>query len=273
MKQPELGNRISQLRKAKGLTQEELVERCNVSVRTIQRIETGEVNPRSFTVKTILSALDSNFDELHADSSFSKNVSKTLHIAWIAGIIYFVLGLLEGPMDMNRIIINSEIPRDTISNFIPMITVGPYAYVTVKIFVCTAYLLFLRGFGFMGRYTGNSMLYIVSNILMGIMFFVVVFDIVSFFYTEWNGLFVQMAIALSLGMLGIVFGIALIQLRSGLGAICIFAGAIEILAGILLIFLQPFGLVVQMVAVLLEIMIIYQFSIAIAEGADMSISK
>lgn len=58
MKQPELGRKISELRKAKGMTQEDLVEKCNISVRTIQRIETGEVMPRSYTIKTILAALD-----------------------------------------------------------------------------------------------------------------------------------------------------------------------------------------------------------------------
>ncbi|MGM0473729.1 MAG: helix-turn-helix domain-containing protein [Bacteroidota bacterium] len=39
MAQPELGKRIAELRKARGLTQEELVEKCNLSVRTLQRIE------------------------------------------------------------------------------------------------------------------------------------------------------------------------------------------------------------------------------------------
>ena len=58
MKQPELGRKVSELRKAKGLTQEELVENCNISVRTLQRIEIGEVTPRIYTIKTILAALD-----------------------------------------------------------------------------------------------------------------------------------------------------------------------------------------------------------------------
>src|SRR5512146_2689190 len=58
MKQPELGRKISDLRKSKGLTQEELVDKCNISVRTLQRIEIGEVTPRSYTSRTILSALD-----------------------------------------------------------------------------------------------------------------------------------------------------------------------------------------------------------------------
>ena len=57
MKQPELGQKIVALRKQKGLTQEELVEKCNINVRTIQRIEAGEVTPRSYTIKSILDAL------------------------------------------------------------------------------------------------------------------------------------------------------------------------------------------------------------------------
>jgi transcriptional regulator with XRE-family HTH domain len=57
MHQPKLGKKIVALRKAKGLTQEELVEKCNLSVRTLQRIEAGEVTPRSYTVKLIFNAL------------------------------------------------------------------------------------------------------------------------------------------------------------------------------------------------------------------------
>ncbi|MGV8134031.1 MAG: helix-turn-helix domain-containing protein [Mangrovibacterium sp.] len=67
MKQPELGRKISELRKAKGWTQEELVERCNISVRTIQRIETGEVMPRIYAVKTILEALDCDLNKISDD--------------------------------------------------------------------------------------------------------------------------------------------------------------------------------------------------------------
>jgi len=58
MTQPELGKKIVDLRKAKGYTQEELVEKCNLSVRTLQRIESGEVVPRSHTIRVIFAALD-----------------------------------------------------------------------------------------------------------------------------------------------------------------------------------------------------------------------
>jgi len=58
MKQPDLGRKIAELRRAKGLTQEELVEKCNLSVRTLQRIESGEVSPRSHTLRVLFAALD-----------------------------------------------------------------------------------------------------------------------------------------------------------------------------------------------------------------------
>jgi transcriptional regulator with XRE-family HTH domain/ketosteroid isomerase-like protein len=62
IQQPELGKKIIDLRKAKGLTQEELVEKCNLSVRTLQRIEAGEVTPRPSTVKLIFEALEVSFN-------------------------------------------------------------------------------------------------------------------------------------------------------------------------------------------------------------------
>ncbi len=61
MKQPALGKRISELRKEQGMTQEELVAKCNINVRTIQRIEAGEVNPRSYTIKIILDVLGEDY--------------------------------------------------------------------------------------------------------------------------------------------------------------------------------------------------------------------
>ena len=58
MQQPELGKRLAALRKEKTLTQEELAEKSHVSVRTIQRIEAGQILPRMSTVKILLEALN-----------------------------------------------------------------------------------------------------------------------------------------------------------------------------------------------------------------------
>ena len=51
-------------RKLKGFTQEELAERTQVTVRTIQRIEKGDVNPHLQTVKLLAAALDVDVDDL-----------------------------------------------------------------------------------------------------------------------------------------------------------------------------------------------------------------
>jgi len=58
MKQPELGLKVAQLRAEKGFTQEELAEFCEVTARTIQRIEAGEVEPRPFTRNSLSNVLE-----------------------------------------------------------------------------------------------------------------------------------------------------------------------------------------------------------------------
>lgn len=61
MKQQALGIKLAELRKAKGLTQENLVAKCNINVRTLQRIEAGEVLPRSYTLQAILAVLEVDY--------------------------------------------------------------------------------------------------------------------------------------------------------------------------------------------------------------------
>jgi transcriptional regulator with XRE-family HTH domain len=67
MQQPNLGKKIAKLRKELGLTQEELVEKCNLSVRTLQRIEAGEVTPRSYTIRLIFAALGQDVYKVSPD--------------------------------------------------------------------------------------------------------------------------------------------------------------------------------------------------------------
>ncbi len=57
MKQPDLGKRIAEARKAGGWTQEQLAGRCNINVRTLQRIESGSVAPRSYTIRILSDVL------------------------------------------------------------------------------------------------------------------------------------------------------------------------------------------------------------------------
>jgi uncharacterized Tic20 family protein/DNA-binding Xre family transcriptional regulator len=61
MNQPDLGLKIIELRQQKRLTQEKLAEYCEVSTRTIQRIESGEVEPRAFTRNSLSNILEFDF--------------------------------------------------------------------------------------------------------------------------------------------------------------------------------------------------------------------
>jgi uncharacterized Tic20 family protein/DNA-binding Xre family transcriptional regulator len=65
MNQPDLGLKVSELRQQKGLTQEQLAEVCEVSPRTIQRIESGEVDPRAYTLQCLGTALEFDFGEVN----------------------------------------------------------------------------------------------------------------------------------------------------------------------------------------------------------------
>lgn len=63
MNQPDIGLKVAELRQSRGITQEQLAEYCDVSTRTIQRIESGEVEPRAFTRNNLSNVLEFDFGE------------------------------------------------------------------------------------------------------------------------------------------------------------------------------------------------------------------
>jgi uncharacterized Tic20 family protein len=99
MNQPDLGLKITELRQQKGLTQEKLAEYCDVSTRTIQRIESGEVEPRSFTRNSLSNALE--FD-LGKESSQNENLWLTLlHLSSVVCIVIIPLLLWSWKKDQS----------------------------------------------------------------------------------------------------------------------------------------------------------------------------
>ena len=81
MNQPDLGLKVTELRQAKGLTQEQLAEKCEVNPRTIQRIESGEVDPRAYTLQCLSATLDFDFME---DNTSNENLwLAALHLSCI----------------------------------------------------------------------------------------------------------------------------------------------------------------------------------------------
>lgn len=60
----EIGKKLKELRKKKGLSQEELAESASINLRTIQRIENNENEPRGNTLNQICKVLDVNAEEI-----------------------------------------------------------------------------------------------------------------------------------------------------------------------------------------------------------------
>ncbi len=168
MKQPEIGKKVAELRLQKCLTQENLAELCEVSTRTIQRIESGEVDPRAFTIKNLSSILGFDFGEnnnknetfwlavLHLSSIFcivpfpiliwslKKNQSinidrhgrEVLNFQITITIILFGLAALLGLLYPGMIILlenynaGSKTLLGIISSlgFFPLIAIGPFCF-------------------------------------------------------------------------------------------------------------------------------------------------
>lgn len=87
MRQPELGKKILELRNSKGLTQEELAFQCELNIRTVQRIESGEVDPRVFTLGLLSKALEYDFISLDKKNLLFWRIM--LHISSLLPILIF----------------------------------------------------------------------------------------------------------------------------------------------------------------------------------------
>lgn len=83
-----IGTKITELRKQKALSQEELADSAKVNVRTIQRIENNETTPRGATLKLICDALEVTPDEI---INFEKTEDNTfliwLHLSVMLGYV------------------------------------------------------------------------------------------------------------------------------------------------------------------------------------------
>lgn len=82
----EIGKKIREVRKQKGLSQEELAELAKINLRTIQRIESNISEPRGKTLNLICEVLDLNTEDVynygkHNDTSY---------------LVYFHLSVLVG---------------------------------------------------------------------------------------------------------------------------------------------------------------------------------
>lgn len=259
MQQPELGRRLTALRKEKNLTQEELVEKSHVSVRTIQRIEAGEVLPRMSTVKILLEALGETYESFSKNSTQTMEKQKimlpnvgsnTLLIAALAGAVYLVSETVLGAMDIAWIAGNRE--WEFWTNII---------YTSLTVVMLISFALFARGFIALSSVFGNPLLKVVSYILVIATAGKAILDVSTLSVVEVESLWLPYAvIAILFGALGIAFGIALIRLQDGMGELSRIAGILEIIAGCLLVTVVLFFIayVIFIPAAVVEILILYR---------------
>ncbi len=254
MKQPELGRKILELRKQKGFTQEELVEQCNINVRTIQRIEAGEVTPRSFTLKTILNALGENLENLKdADASTTEGIAVSdrsllfIKIAWICAIIYFLSGFIEYAIDYAKIYENELI-------------VSKGVYIVMKLVVMVSSILTLWGFVVSGTIFKNYLLKIGSFFLIGISLLFYGYDMISVYFEPFDMEYVLVTQSIFYGIGSIIFGFALFRLYKPMGNLAQITGGLEIACGVFftLVFMAWLGLVFLIPAILLQIILLYK---------------
>jgi len=84
----ELGEKIKELRKKKGLSQEELADAAGINLRTIQRIENNESEPRGNTMNLICKVLD-----IHAEDilDYGKQTDNSFMVYFHLSILSFLV--------------------------------------------------------------------------------------------------------------------------------------------------------------------------------------
>lgn len=80
MEQQKIGNFLKQLRKEKGLTQEQFAERFYISSRTVSRWETGRSLPDAATMPELCDLLKINLSELFSGSESQWKTTRKLRM-------------------------------------------------------------------------------------------------------------------------------------------------------------------------------------------------
>ncbi len=256
MRQPELGKKITSLRNEKGLTQEELVEKCNISVRTIQRIEAGEVTPRSYTVKTILAALDYNLEKIKEDFSAKDNAHfdlpanayKKVSWAFYVGILYFLIGFVEFYLDADLA-------------FTETLSISSSFYISVKLISLVSMLFFYNGFAVSGAIFNNYLLQTSSILLMIVFGISVGYDIYCLYSPNESEEYFAIIFSIVTGCAMLLNGIGILRLKKYLGTnLTAVTAILVIFTGITLItvFLFILGLFALIPVTILQLILLYR---------------
>ncbi|MDL2323430.1 helix-turn-helix domain-containing protein [Bacteroidales bacterium OttesenSCG-928-A17] len=82
-----VGEKLAEVRKRKGLSQEMLSDLAKINLRTLQRIERGETEPRGHTLRSLCGVLEINIEELlDYGKKEDKKYLVILHLSVIVGL-------------------------------------------------------------------------------------------------------------------------------------------------------------------------------------------
>lgn len=267
MTQPELGKKLVSLRQSKGLTQNELSEKCNVNVRTIQRIERGQVEPRPLTLKILLESLEEQFEEFMtiSDDENYTNQNQTLatpqwkwQVAWIAGLVYFLTGFPEVYLDMGFMSADQTSISLSFADFSPS---EMALYSLLKIIVVIAFACFIKGFVELASSYQNKLFGYAAYTLIGAIAIFYSLWLIGIYF-DWDLMELAMIESVVTGICYVVFGALLVQLGNKVGMLAKISGLLDIIIGISFasIIVAPLGFIVLIPATLFKTYLLYSIS-------------
>jgi len=210
MKVQNTGKKIAEARSGRNMTQKELSDRAGIDIRTLQRIEAGEVIPRPSTLLLIAGVLDYEVGDFLPDPDKKAALPKKLFLALcISGIIYFLAWLFYG----------SPLPRPDFAL--------RYSF-TIRIIYMLCGVLFYYAFSLLGSHYKNSLLRAGAIIIMVLLPLLILTGLVDQNRYDFMK-YIMMLIVMLFGLNGILFGTALFRTRSPYRNLYLFTGIIQLL--------------------------------------------
>lgn len=199
-----LAEKIHHTRISKGMTQKELATLCKVDVRTIQRIEAGEVTPRMYTLRLIATAFEMSLEELLTLSvikSGKKEKPSPLYwnymLGWIGGVSLFTSSI--------TVILLPVLVKGFFSQ------TSLIAFSTVAVLRLVSSLLFYRSYFYLGKRYQNRFVCITSLTMLAFILAADIFALAHLFF-EPSYVVVLNFIETLLPVIHLAWGFSLVQL-------------------------------------------------------------
>ena len=249
MKQPELGKKLTEFRNEIGLTQEELSEKTKINIRTIQRIELGEVTPRAYTLKIILEILGRDFAEINGENEYPDIEKPTiLKAAWTAGLILAINNILFIALVFLRDVYG-------IRNAVHLIALALIISIILTFFLN-------RGIIYVGKLFNNPYLRVTGYIGIFLALICNLAYVSQFYISDFNVSIIAKGFLILSAMNGIFYGVGLLLLKQYYKDLALFAGIMLISGSVLLIvpvgFVELIGVIISIPALITQVLLFYR---------------